>query len=82
MDSIKLKSFLLKEQIDVSDMIMLEKASKAFAITLIKNKIISSHHKDLTAADVVSEQYVEDIAEVVRNEIIHWVNTVNSRGGR
>lgn len=82
MSEIKLKYLLLKEQFHVSDMIALEKASKAFALTLLKNKILGSHHKDLTAADTEVDQYVEDIAEVVRNEILHWMNTANKRGGR
>lgn len=78
----KLKSLLLKENIEVSDMISLEKAAKAFALTLIKNKIMTSKHKDLTSSDVEASQYAEDIAEAIRNEVIHWVNTVNARGGR
>lgn len=82
MDHIKLKSFLLKENIDISDMISLEKASKSFALVLVRNKILTSKHKDLTSSDVEVNQYVEDIAEVVRNEVIHWVNIVNARGGR
>ncbi len=61
---------------------MLEKACKAFADTLIKDNIVAHHHKDLTAADTPISQYSEDIAEVVRNEVIHWMNTANSRGGR
>lgn len=82
MNPVKLKSLLLKEQFHVSDMNSLEKASKAFALILLKNKILGSHHKDLTAADTDVSQYAEDIAEVVRNEVIHWMNTANSRGGR
>lgn len=82
MENIKLKSFLLKEEINISDILLLEKISKEFAEKLVKTKIISTRHKDLTASDVVSDQYVEDITEVVRNEVIHWVNTTNARGGR
>lgn len=82
MSDLNLKSLFLKENIDISDMISLEKASKAFALMLIKNKIVTSKHKDLTSSDVEARQYTEDIAEVVRNEVIHWVNTVNARGGR
>ena len=82
MSEIKLKSLLLKEFIEVSDMQDLEKASKAFALTLLQNKVITSRHKDLTASDLDANQYVEDIAEVVRNEVIDWMNTANSRGGR
>ena len=82
MSHIKLKSMILHEQINISDMNGLENASKAFAENLIKNKIIASHHKDLTAADTPIEAYVEDIAEVVRNEVIKWMDMANARGGR
>lgn len=78
----KLKSLLLKEQFHITDMNALEKASKAFALTLLKNNIIGSHHKDLTAADTDISQYAEDIAEVVRNEVIKWMDISNRRGGR
>ncbi len=82
MSEIKLKSLLLKEQFHVSDMVTLDKASKAFALTLLKNKILGSHHKDLTAADTEIDQYAEDIAEVVRNEVLKWMDVANRRGGR
>lgn len=82
MSEIKLKSLLLKEQFHVSDMVTLDKASKAFAMTLLKNKILGSHHKDLTAVDADVNQYVEDIAEVVRNEVLKWMDVANRRGGR
>jgi hypothetical protein len=82
MSEIKLKSLLLKEFIEVSDMQNLEKASKAFALTLLKNKVLTSRHKDLTASDLDVNQYVEDIAEVVRNEVLKWMDTANRRGGR
>ncbi len=82
MNNIKLKSLLLKEEFYVSDMTMLEKACKAFADTLIKDKIVSYQHKDLTAADTPISQYSEDIAEVVRNEVIKWMDVANRRGGR
>jgi hypothetical protein len=73
---------LLKEQFHISDMNMLEKACKAFADTLIKDKIVAHHHKDLTAADTPISQYSEDIAEVVRNEVIKWMDVSNRRAGR
>ena len=82
MSEIKLKSLLLKEFIEVSDMQNLEKASKAFALTLLKNKVLTIRHKDLTASDLDVNQYVEDIAEVVRNEVLKWMDTANRRGGR
>jgi hypothetical protein len=82
MNHVSLKSLLLKEQFHVSDMVMLEKACKAFADTLIKEKIVAHQHKDLTAADTAISQYSEDIAEVVRNEVIKWMDVANRRGGR
>jgi hypothetical protein len=82
MSDIKLKSLLLKEQFYISDMNSLERACKAFSDTLIKNKIVSHQHKDLTAADTPIDQYSEDIAEVVRNEVIKWMDVANRRGGR
>lgn len=82
MNDLHLKSILLKEQFYISDMNYLEKACKAFADTLIKDKIVNHQHKDLTAADTPIEQYSEDIAEVVRNEVIKWMDIANRRGGR
>lgn len=82
MSEIKLKSLLLKEFIEISDMQDLEKASKAFTLILLKNKVLTSRHKDLTASDLDVNEYVEDIAEVVRNAVEHWMNTANKRGGR
>lgn len=82
MSNIKLKSLLLKEQFHISDVNALEKASKDFSEKLLKNGIVGSHHKDLTAADTDVNQYVEDIAEVVRNEVIKWMDVANRRGGR
>lgn len=82
MSKIKLKSLLLKEQIHIADINGLEKASKAFAKALIDTGIIGSRHKDLTAADIQVAQYTEDIAEVVRNEVIKWMDVANRRGGR
>jgi hypothetical protein len=80
--NIKLKELLLKEQLSVADVRLLEKASTAFAETLIKDKILQSYHQHMTSADVNISDYVEDLAEVVRDEVISWVNTVNARGGR
>lgn len=82
MNHIKIKPFILNEQIEISDMVQLEKVSKAFAKVLLDKKILIHHHKDLTAADVNAPQYIEDISEVVRNEVIKWMNTVNARSGR
>ena len=82
MNNIKLKSLLLKEQLEVADLHALESLSKNFVKSLIDAKVIQQHHKDLTAADVASSQYIEDISEVVRNEVIKWVNMANARGGR
>lgn len=82
MSNLTLKSILLKEQFYISDMNGLESASKAFAEEIIKNRVLGSRHKDLTAADTAIDQYTEDIAEVVRNEVIKWMDTANRRGGR
>lgn len=82
MQKMMLKSLLLKEQFHVADVIALEKASKDFVHMLLTNKIIGSHHKDLTSADTDVSQYEEDIAEVVRNEVIKWMDVANRRGGR
>jgi len=82
MNNIKLKSLLLKEQLEVADLHALESLSQNFVKSLIDAKVIQHYHKDLTAADVDSSQYIEDISEVVRNEVIKWVNMANARGGR
>lgn len=79
---IKLKELLLKEQLSVSDIKALDNASRAFAQILIKDRILQTHHQDMTSADVPASDYVEDLAEVIRDEVISWMNTVNSRGGR
>ena len=80
--NIKLKSLLLKEQLSVADVRTLEQASKAFVQTLLRDKILTSHHKDMTSADVNASQYMEELANAVKDGVISWVNTVNSRGGR
>jgi hypothetical protein len=49
---------------------------------LIDRGLITSAHKDLTSSDVAAGNYVEDIAEVIRNAIINWDTVVNDRGGR
>lgn len=81
MSHIKLTS-LLSENIEVADLTKLEHASRAFAEMLVKDNIIGSRHVDLTSSDVASNQYIEDIAEVVRNEVIKWKDMVNARGAR
>jgi hypothetical protein len=81
MSHIKLTS-LLSENIEVADLKKLEYASRAFAEALIKDNIIESRHVDLTSSDVATHQYIEDIAEVVRNEVIKWKDMVNARGAR
>ena len=82
MKHIKLSSLLLKENIELTDIVKLENECKAFVQRLIQQRLITSKHKDLTSSDVGANQYVEDIAEVVRNEIIKWKDTINARGGR
>lgn len=80
--NIKLKELLLKEQLSVSDIKSLDNASRAFAQTLIKDKILQTRHQAMTSADVNASEYVEDLAEAVRDEVISWMNTINARGGR
>lgn len=82
MNHVKLASLILKESIEISDVFNLEKECKAFAQKLVDSGLVRSIHKDLTSSDVAADNYVEDIAEVVRNEVVKWKDTVNSRGGR
>lgn len=80
MSHIKLSS-LITENIAISNVLKLENEAKAFAQKLVQDGIVVSIHKDLTSSDVVASNYVEDIAEVVRNEVIKWKDTINARGG-
>lgn len=82
MKHIKLTSLILKENIEITNVVKLENECKQFVQKLVNDGIITSVHKDLTSSDVSAGNYVEDIAEVVRNEIIKWKNTINARGGR
>lgn len=82
MKHIKLTSLILTENIEITNVVKLENECKQFAQKLVNDGIIASVHKDLTSSDVSAGNYVEDIAEVVRNEIIKWKNTINARGGR
>ena len=81
MSHIKLSS-LLSENIEITNVLKLENECKAFAQKLIQDGVIGSMHKDLTSSDVAAGEYTEDIAEVIRNEVIKWKNTINVRGGR
>lgn len=81
MSHIKLSS-LLSENIEITDVLKLENECKAFAQKLVQDGVIGSMHKDLTSSDVAAGEYTEDIAEVVRNEIIKWMDVANRRGGR
>jgi len=49
---------------------------------LIKSGLVSSQNKPLTATQGQPLDYVEDLADVVRNAVIHWIDVENSRGGR
>ena len=82
MSHIKLTSLVLAENIEIPNVVTLENECKIFAQKLINDGLITSAHKDLTSSDVVAGNYVEDIANVIRNEIIKWENVVNARGGR
>lgn len=81
MSHIKLSSLLL-ENIEITNILKLENECKAFAKKLLQDGVIGSMHKDLTSSDVAASEYTEDIAEVIRNEVIKWKNTINARGGR
>lgn len=82
MSHIKLSSLVLAENIEIPNVVTLENECKTFAQKLINDGLITSAHKNLTSSDVAAGNYVEDIAEVIRNEIIKWKNMVNARGGR
>jgi hypothetical protein len=82
MSHIKLISLVLDENIEIPNVVTLENECKTFAQKLIDRGLITSAHKDLTSSDVAAGNYVEDIAEVIRNAIINWDTVVNDRGGR
>lgn len=82
MKHIKLSSLLIKENIEITNVIKLENECKEFVQKLIRSGIVTSTHKNLTSSDVPAQNYIEDIAEAIRNEIIRWKDTINSRGGR
>ena len=82
MKPILLSSLLLSENIEITNVVKLENECKEFAKRLIAQGIVTSVHKDLTSSDVSAANYTEDMAEVIRNEIIKWKSTVNARGGR
>jgi len=69
MSHIKLSSLLL-ENIEITNILKLENECKAFAKKLVQDGVIGSMHKDLTSSDVAASEYTEDIAEVIRNEVI------------
>jgi len=78
---IQLRS-LLPEQMENADHSAVDKEVLAFAQRLLQKGLISSRNKKLTATQEHPMDYVEDLAEVVRNAVMHWVDTENSRGGR
>lgn len=78
---IRLRS-LLPEQMENADHAALDKESRIFAQKLLQNGLISSRNKKLTTTQEQPMDYVEDLAEVLRNAVMHWVDTENSRGGR
>lgn len=82
MKHIKLTALLLKENIEITDVVRLENECKTFVQGLVQKGLITSMHEDMTSSDVNVQNYTEDIAEVVRNEIIKWKDTINARGGR
>jgi hypothetical protein len=78
---IQLRS-LVPENVENTNLPVLEKESRAFADRLIRSGIISSQNRPQTAANEQPLDYVEDLAEVIRNAVIHWIDVENSRGGR
>lgn len=82
MSHIKLTSLVLDENIEIPNVVKLKDECKTFAQKLINDGLITSAHKNLTSSDVAAGNYVEDIAEVIRNAIINWDTVVNDRGGR
>jgi hypothetical protein len=50
MNNIKLKSLLLKEQLEVADLHALESLSKNFVKSLIDANVIQQHHKQFMPA--------------------------------
>ena len=72
----------MAENIEISNVVKLENECKVFAQKMIQDGVVTSMHKDLTSSDVGASNYVEDLAEVIRNEVIKWKETVNARGGR
>jgi len=73
---------LVPEQVENPNLPGLEQESRAFAERLIKSGLVSSQNKPLTATQEQPLDYVEDLADVVRNAVIHWIDVENSRGGR
>lgn len=82
MSHIKLAALILSENIEIKDVLQLDIACKDFAKKLVDDGILIGVHKNLTSSDIAPKNYIEDIADVIRNEIIHWKNTANARGGR
>lgn len=73
---------LLTEQLYIDDTVALEELCGGFVKVLIQKGVVKSMHKDLTSSDVAAQEYSEDLCDIIRNGVNHWISTVNSRSGR
>lgn len=73
---------ILRENIQIANPDALEKAALTFAQQLISSGDVITVHRPETSADGQIDDYAEDLAEQIRNEVMKWANIVNSRGGR
>lgn len=70
------------EDIQVSDPRRLGELSKQFVDQLIKLNIIQTAQKQVTSANPSAAGFDEDLAEIIKNSIVKWASTNNSRAGR
>jgi hypothetical protein len=73
---------LVPEHMENPNLPGLEQEAKAFAERLIRSGIVASQNQSLTATQERPGDYAEDLGEVIRNAVIHWIDVENSRGGR
>lgn len=73
---------LIPEQMENPNLPGLEKETKAFAERLIRSGLVSSQNRPMTATQEQPGDYAEDLGEVIRNAVMHWIEVENNRGGR
>ena len=73
---------LVPEQMENPNLPSLEQETRAFAQRLIQKKLVTAQRAPETAATERPEDYVEDLADVIQNAVLHWIEVENSRGGR